>query len=135
MSTYADLIRGLFAKGNSDLLTAELVAHSNGPYDTACFHSQQAAEKYLKGYLSFLQQPFPFTHNLEQLELICKTANPTFDLGLCDVTILTPYAVQLRYDAAFWPDQATALEAIQIADHIRAAILALVPQALHPNNP
>jgi hypothetical protein len=42
---------------------------------------------------------------------------------------------RLLYDAAFWPDQATALEAIQIADHVRAVILALVPQALHPNNP
>jgi hypothetical protein len=27
------------------------------------------------------------------------------DLAVCDLTQLTPYAVQLRYDSSFWPDQ------------------------------
>lgn len=54
MSDQTDLAKGWFRKGDSDLATAQLIAHSNGPYDTACFHAQQAAEKYLKGFLAML---------------------------------------------------------------------------------
>lgn len=68
MSDPADLARGWLRKGDSDLATARLVVTSAGPYNTACFHAQQAAEKYLKGFLSFVGQPFPLTHNLEELE-------------------------------------------------------------------
>jgi HEPN domain-containing protein len=66
MSDPADLARGWFRKGDSDLATARLVAIGIGPYDTACFHAQQAAEKYLKGFLSLSGQPFPFTHNADE---------------------------------------------------------------------
>ena len=39
--------QGWFHKAESDLATARRTAASEGPYDTACFHAQQAAEKYL----------------------------------------------------------------------------------------
>lgn len=132
MSDLADLVRGWLQKGDSDLRTARLVAGSDGPYDTACFHAQQAAEKYLKGFLIHAGVAFPFTHNLEELERRCALATPTPTLTMIDLTILTPYAVQLRYDAEFWPDQATAREAVDLADQVRAAILAVLPAALQP---
>jgi hypothetical protein len=47
MSTPTDLVRGWFRKADSDLQTARTLVASAGPYDTACFHAQQAAEKYL----------------------------------------------------------------------------------------
>lgn len=43
--------RGWFRKAESDLADARRTVASEGPYDTACFHAQQAAEKYLKGFL------------------------------------------------------------------------------------
>jgi len=132
MSDPADLARGWFRKGDSDLSTARLVAAGAGPYDTACFHAQQAAEKYLKGFLSLVRQPFPLTHNLEELERRCSAVNPAPDLAGCDLTQLTPYAVQLRYDSSFWPDQTTALEAIDLAEQVRTAVLAVAPPAAHP---
>lgn len=132
MSDLADLARGWFRKGDSDLATARLVAGGIGPYDTACFHAQQAAEKYLKGFLSLTGQPFPFTHNLEELERRCATVSPTPDLTGIDLAQLTPYAVQLRYDSSFWPDQTTAQEALDLAEQVRAAVLAVVPSAAHP---
>lgn len=46
------LVRGWFLKADSDLADARRTIASEGPYDTACFHAQQAAEKYLKGYLA-----------------------------------------------------------------------------------
>jgi HEPN domain-containing protein len=132
MSNPVDLARGWLLKGDSDLATARLVIEGTGPYDTACFHAQQAAEKYLKGFLSYTSQSFPFTHNLEELEQRCLAANPAPDFTDIDVTVLTPYAVQLRYDATFWPDQATAAEAVQLAAQVRAAILAVMPTTAHP---
>jgi HEPN domain-containing protein len=40
---------GWFRKGESDLATVRGILAANGPYDTSCFHAQQAIEKYLKG--------------------------------------------------------------------------------------
>jgi hypothetical protein len=40
------LARGWFRKADSDLTDARRTAASEGPYDTACFHAQQAVEKY-----------------------------------------------------------------------------------------
>lgn len=132
MSDPADLARGWFLKGDSDLATATLVVSGGGPYDTACFHAQQAAEKYLKGFLAFMGQSFPFTHNLENLAVLCTALTPAPDLTGIDLVVLTPYAVQLRYDPGFWPDQTTAQEATELANCVRTAVLAVVPLAAHP---
>ncbi len=48
MNGPADLARGWLQKADSDLTTAELVLSGDGPYDTACYHAQQAIEKCLK---------------------------------------------------------------------------------------
>ena len=39
-----ELVRGWFLKAESDLNTARHMVESDGPYDTACFHAQQAAQ-------------------------------------------------------------------------------------------
>jgi hypothetical protein len=92
MATQSDLARGWMQKGDSDRLNAERTVQSAGPYDTACFHCQQAVEKYL-----------------------------------------TPYAVQLRYDADFWPDQTTARQALDVANRVRAAVLTVLPPSAWPS--
>lgn len=127
-----DHARGWFRKGESDLLTARRALASEGPYDTACFHAQQVAEKYLKGLLAFLEQPIPRTHNLEELQQLCIALAPGLPLSTVDLAELTPFAVELRYDFEFWPDRETAEHALNLAEHVRAAILATVPQEVHP---
>jgi HEPN domain-containing protein len=52
MKSLEDLARGWWRKGDSDLANAQLCLTANQSLDTACFHAQQAAEKYLKAYLS-----------------------------------------------------------------------------------
>lgn len=47
MKDQRSLADGWFRKGDSDLADARRTLASEGPYDTACFHAQQAAEKYL----------------------------------------------------------------------------------------
>ena len=52
MNGPADLAKGWIAKADSDLATAELVVNTGGPFDTACYHAQQAIEKCLKAVLA-----------------------------------------------------------------------------------
>lgn len=69
---------------------------------------------------------------LADLALRCAAATHSPDLSELDVTILTPYAVQMRYDPEFWPDQVTAQEALDLATQVRAAVLAVLPSSVHP---
>jgi len=102
------LAQGWFRKGDSDFADARRTIESDGPYDTACFHAQQAVEKYLKGFLSWRGFEIPRTHDLEELQQQILQEEANEGLGALDLTDLTGYAVELRYDADFWPPQATA---------------------------
>ena len=132
MSNQIDLTRGWFRKAESDLHTCRLLIKSDGPYDTACFHAQQAAEKYLEGLPAFHVVQIPRTHNLEELELLCVGLTHPPVLTNLNLTLLTPYANQMRYDAEFWPDQATAVEAIFEAEKIKKAVLDCTPSETYP---
>ena len=127
-----DHARGRFLKAESDLHTAKRTLESDGLYDTVCFHAQQMAEKYFKGLLAFLEQPIPRTHNLEDLQQRRMVLLPTLQLIDIDLAELTPYAVQLRYDFEFWPDKESAVQALDTAECVRAAVLAAVPKEAHP---
>ncbi len=119
-------------KAESDLLTARRVLEGNGPYDTACFHAQQAAEKYINGLLAFREKPIPRTHNLEELERLCAALVPAWPVEVMDLAELTAFAVELRYDFEFWPDRETAEKALATAAAVRDAVLAAVPQEARP---
>lgn len=128
----SDLAKGWFAKAESDLANARLIHAGPGPYDTACFHCQQAVEKYMKGLLAWRAQRFPFTHDLEELGELCDAIEPPLCLARPDVTALTEYAVKLRYDNDFWPSQQDAAAALAVAERVRAQILALIPPEARP---
>ena len=87
-------------KGDSDLRTAEiLVKEEHPPTDTACFHCQQAVEKYLKGYLTFKRIDFLKSHDLDYLLKLCKDSNKKFaDYGET-VLALNKYGIEPRYPA------------------------------------
>ena len=121
MRDQADLARGLLLKGDSDRATAGYLLQGPGPYDTACFHTQLAAEKYLKAVLAFATQPMPRTHDLEVLYDQCIQVAPGLNLDRTELATLTPYAVQLRYDNDFWPNLQTAQQALVVADRVRVA--------------
>lgn len=124
--------RGWFLKADSDITAAERVMAGSGPYDSVCFHAQQAAEKYLKGLLALRGQPIPHIHDLVDLETICVALEPDLSLDTAALAELTPYAVELRYDFEFWPDEATAREALTLADGVRNVVLTAVPPEARP---
>ncbi len=67
--------------------------------DTACFHAQQAAEKYLKAFLSWRQVDFPFLHNLAALVEICKGEDESFGEIRSPAERLTPWASNITISA------------------------------------
>jgi HEPN domain-containing protein len=74
----------------------------------------------------------PRTHDLEGLQRLCIRIEPWPELEMCDLTDLTAYAVELRYDAEFWPPQPTAAEAVKLAEQVHACVLARMPPDTRP---
>jgi len=86
-------------KAEGDFASAgrEVRARKNPNYDSACFHSQQMAEKYLKAILQANQQPIPRTHNLLNLMGLCLPFAPGLALHQDILGLLDLYSVQYRY--------------------------------------
>ena len=62
MSENLEIARQWLSKATNDLLNADNNLKSDVvPFDTVCFHCQQAAEKLLKAYLVGNGKPFPFS--------------------------------------------------------------------------
>ena len=80
-----------------DLEVAELVLHEKGPANQICFHTQQAGEKYLKGFLVFCGEKFKKTHQLRYLLEQCNKIDASFAKLLEDVVCLTQFYTETRY--------------------------------------
>ena len=126
MKSKADLIKGTIRKAESDLQAARLCLASNQALDVACFHTQQAAEKYLKAYLISKDVEFPFIHNIEKLIALSAKHDEEFNSTKLSGELLTPFAVSSRYDEEFWPTLEVATEALEAAETIRAFVLARI---------
>ena len=82
-------VNAWFKKAENDLRTAEHTMTMNDPpYDTVCFHAQQCAEKYIKGFLTFHEIDFPKTHSIEDLVLSCKDIVPSLESEIGDVWLI-----------------------------------------------
>lgn len=84
-------------KADRDFLLASQVSQSFS--DMAAFHYQQAAEKYLKAYLSFHRVGLKKTHNIGTLALMASQIDPAFSqlAGVADVDAITEFATVFRY--------------------------------------
>ncbi|MBI5603526.1 MAG: HEPN domain-containing protein [Deltaproteobacteria bacterium] len=121
-----DVVVAWFKKAENDLRNAEFVITAeNPPCDTICFHAQQCAEKYLKGFLTYYEIDFPKTHSLEDLAALCKGIEPAIATEVEDIETLSSYGVAVRYPDDVYYDipQEDALEAIELAKKVRASIL------------
>jgi len=110
----------------NDLAAAERLLQPPALPSEVCFHSQQAAEKALKGYLVGLgRERLPRTHDLEYLSRLIVEAG-----GRPPPTEATEYlhdfAVVVRYPGTVPPSQH---EAEQALAHARA-IVTFVTQAV-----
>ncbi len=115
-----------FKKAENDLTNAQnTIKMETPPTDTICFHAQQCAEKYLKGFLTFHEIEFPKTHSIEDLVLLCKRAEPSIESEVGDVEILSSYGVEIRYPDEIYYDipKEDAQEAIDLAKKVKTVVL------------
>jgi len=103
MNAAAEASRALaeqwFQKAENDLLNVKnnLMAE-HYPADTVCFHCQQAAEKYLKGFLARHQISFAKTHDmLTLLQQVRQFAGGEVSVLSDKVLLLDEYSVSIRY--------------------------------------
>ena len=134
--TDRQLAEAWFRKAENDLLNARNnLAADLVPYDTVCFHCQQMAEKYLKGFLAWHAQPFGRTHDLEALIALCGTIRDELMTLREHANLLSGYAVDMRYPDAFdEPTWTEAEDALQAALTIKMAILLALGDALDPTS-
>lgn len=91
-----------FEKGSHDIDEARLSFQQDGWTDIICFHCQQTAEKYLKGFLVSKginigkMKKFQI-HDLTKLWSECHKLDQTFSLIEEDCIILNPYYIEPRY--------------------------------------
>jgi len=107
-------------KAKNDLKSAQKLLAGDDPImDTAIYHTQQCAEKALKGYLAFKNQPLKKTHDIELLVEFCSKIDSDFEKLYDCSENLTPYATAFRYpDIYLEPDYDEVYEAIDMAREI-----------------
>jgi HEPN domain-containing protein len=85
-------------KSRKDLWRAEATLTLDPPDTEDClFHCQQAAEKSLKAFLVWRDQPFRRTHDLVELTRQCTNLEPALSLALHGIGPLTRFAWEFRY--------------------------------------
>jgi HEPN domain-containing protein len=89
--------------------------------DNACFHCQQAIEKYLKAFLIFQGRDIERTHNIIFLLSECSNFDPVF--ATIDPLNINAYAVQGRYpDSTLLPTPEEAKSYYQLTLEVKAVV-------------
>jgi HEPN domain-containing protein len=116
-----DILSNWFRHADMDLFSAEkLREHYPYPIEVVCFHCQQAAEKYLKGYLyaNGNADP-PHIHSLIALRAMCEDIDSLFTQLIDDCTALNPYSVLIRYSDKIELFEHDMQKALKCAERIR----------------
>ena len=95
----------------------------NPLYDGVCFHSQQCAEKYLKGFLVRHQVDFKKVHDLDELYNLAFSLDESFEMIFDALMIVNPYSVVIRYPGASATKE-DAREAVAAMKQIRTFVRA-----------
>lgn len=132
MNAEIEIARQWVAKAKNDLLNADNNLQSERiPYDTVCFHCQQAAEKLLKAYLASVRRSPPVTHDLLLLLEQVLPLSPEAESLRDSLVLLMPYAVEIRYpDDGFTPTATDATEARAAAQVVLAWLIRVQPVLL-----
>jgi HEPN domain-containing protein len=118
-----DNLKEWFKKADHDLIAArKLIEDCPDILDAACFHCQQAAEKYLKAFLIFKGMEPERIHNLDKLNKEC--AKFDWDFKMFNFKDLNHYASNARYPDDFTePLLQEAQYYLEIAEKVKELVL------------
>ena len=103
---------------------AKLALQEKGQTNQICFHTQQVAEKYLKGFLVYSGEKFEKVHQLRYLLQLCAKIDASFEELREDVIYLMRFYIETRYPGEF-PDfsSAEAQKAYEAARRVKNFVL------------
>jgi HEPN domain-containing protein len=130
----SELTRTWLVKARAGLGSARKLASGPDAYhDAAIYHCQQAAEKAIKGFLTFYGQRFEKVHSLPILVAQAMKIRPELSDLLDASERLTPYATLFRYPGDILePDPIELSQAMTDAEQFYTFILEALPQEVHP---
>jgi HEPN domain-containing protein len=121
--------RAWVEKAAHDLLNIENNLQAQEvPWDTVCFHAQQAIEKTLKAFLVLHERPLLRTHDLVALLASCVTVEPSLADLEGDCRDLTYFAVGVRYpEDLFEPTEEDGRKMVAACRSVHRRVLGLMP--------
>lgn len=126
--------RPWFVKADHDLRAAGVLLTATPPLlGEAAYHCQQAAEKALKGYLSWHDLPFGKTHDLAAIGGLVVENDASLESVCQRADRLSVFAWAFRYPGD--PEEPTRTEvegALALAREVHEAMLAKLPPELRP---
>jgi len=115
-----------------DLRTAEYLKKMKPlPIEIICYHCQQSAEKYLKGYLVFCGMAPPGMHDLDELCKLCLKYSDTFKSIADPCSDLTAYGVQPRYPMELTLDEEDIKQALDSAKAVKDFVVAIIKEKIN----
>lgn len=80
-----------------NLQAARVMTQDRALRGLGCYHSHQAAEKALKGYLIQHRKGLPRIHDLEYLIILCMREDRFFQKLVPDGIFLNPFYIEMNY--------------------------------------
>jgi HEPN domain-containing protein len=137
LSPLEQTVREWLVKADNDIRSADALAKTRPPIlDTAGYHSEQAAEKALKGLMLFHGLPLLKSHDLTLFVETLATAQPQIVFQRDAALYLTPFATLFRYPAGSGFNEPTPAEfqqAYRFAVDIVSCVHSLLPSHILPH--
>ena len=129
------IVRNWLELADKDLALAKHAAKTMYPvpYEIICFHCQQFAEKYLKGFLVSRGLEPPNIHDLVKLVYLCENEKPEFGKIKQKCVVLTQYGVQPRYPGGMQINEEDMNRALNFAEEFMVFIKEKVPELFYEN--
>jgi HEPN domain-containing protein len=126
--------RPWFTKADHDLRAAEVLLAAAPPLlGEAAYHCQQAAEKALKGFLSWHDIPFGKTHDLAAIGGLCVTKDGSLEPLCVRADRLSVFAWAFRYPGdSENPTHGEVEEALRLAREVFETMMSRLPAELKP---
>jgi HEPN domain-containing protein len=120
-----DVAKEWFKIAEADLSSAEFLQNMQSvPTEIICYHCQQSAEKYLKGFLALNSEEIKRTHDLVILNKECRKYDEDFEAIEEDCLMLTDYGVNIRYPFPMDINESDIKVALQSTRKIKDHVLA-----------
>jgi len=126
MTGKENVIKKWIQKAEVDIKTAKILIESEDPpTESICFHAQQAVEKFLKAYLTYMDIRAGKTHDIVALLEMCIEKDKEFkNLDTEKLGNLTFYAVDVRYpETLYTPSLEEAQETLELAEKVKSFVL------------